>query len=79
MNRIVMKSKVSSDGVLHLQVPVGIAEADQEVRVTVDPIPSDETLSAAEWRSWVEAMAGSWQGDFDRPPQGDYETRDSLP
>ena len=36
MNRIVVKSKVGSDGVLHLEVPVGKEAADKEVRVTVE-------------------------------------------
>ena len=38
MNRIVVKSKVSSDGILHLSVPVGLEEADMEVQVTVQPL-----------------------------------------
>jgi hypothetical protein len=38
MNRIVMKSRVSRDGVLHLFVPVGLDEADCEVQVTVESV-----------------------------------------
>ncbi len=46
----------------------------------------DETLSEslpapktqAEWAAWVASMAGAWQGEFERPPQGEYEERESL-
>jgi hypothetical protein len=77
VNRIVMKSKVGGDGVLHLDVPLGPAEADQEVQVTVESTPRDGT-NEEEWRNWVQSMAGSWQGEFERPPQGQFEQRDSL-
>ncbi len=38
MNRIVVNSRVGGDGVLHLALPVGADDANQEVRVTVEPI-----------------------------------------
>lgn len=37
MNRIVMTSKVGHDGTLHLSLPLGAAEADREVQITVIP------------------------------------------
>ena len=49
MTRIVMKSKVGSDGVLHLSLPVGMREADQEVQVTVESVAAPKPLSQAEW------------------------------
>ena len=45
MNRMVVKSKVGSDGIPHLDLPVGIEEADQEVQVTIEPVASKKTLS----------------------------------
>jgi hypothetical protein len=78
MNRIVVKSKVSSDGILHLSLPVGLAEADKEVQVTVEPLASRKPMTQEEWQAWVDAMAGTWQGDFERPPQGEYEEREPL-
>ncbi len=36
MNRITVRSKVGSDGVLHLDLPLGDAAADQEVQVTIE-------------------------------------------
>ncbi len=78
MNRIVVKSKVSSDGILHLSLPVGMAEADTEVQVTVEALAGKKPMTQKEWEAWVDAMAGSLQGDFERPPQGEYEERDPL-
>jgi len=78
MNRIVVKSKVSSDGVLHLDLPVGIDEAEQDVQVTVEPCGPPHSISQEAWQAWVDSMAGTWQGDFERPPQGDYEEREPL-
>jgi hypothetical protein len=78
MNRIVLNSKVGSDGTLHLSLPLGLAEADHEVRVTVEPLIARDAYTPAEWAAWVDAMAGSWRGDFERPGEADYEKRDSL-
>jgi hypothetical protein len=77
MDRIVVKSKVNSDGILNLSVPVGLAEADKEVQVTVEPLAKNP-MTQDEWRAWVDSMAGTWQGEFERPPQGEYEEREPL-
>ena len=77
IQRIVVKSRVQSDGSLHLSIPNGLAEAGREVQVTVEAIPNLET-SQQEWSAWVAAMAGSWQGDFERPPQMEFEDREFL-
>ena len=74
-------SRVGADGVLAIELPLGPAEANREVRVTVVPLAPNSDMSEqdwAEWRAWVKAMAGQWQGEFERPPQDDYEERDSL-
>jgi hypothetical protein len=78
MNRIVVKSKVNSDGILHLSVPVGLEEADKEVQVTVEPCAAKAAMTQEEWRTWVDSMAGTWQGDFERRSQGEYEEREPL-
>ena len=78
MNRMVVKSRVGSDGVLHLALPVGVEEADKEVQITVEPMPPKKAMTQEEWEAWVDSMAGSWQGDFERPPQGEFEERDPL-
>ncbi len=77
MNRIVVKSRVGSNGVLQLTVPVGPAEAGREVQITVEPV-APPALSPDEWRRRVLETAGKWQGEFERPEQGEYEQREPL-
>lgn len=77
MDRIVVQSQVGSDCVLQLTVPLGPADADRPVQVTIEPARTPE-LSVEEWRRRVLETAGKWQGDFERPPQGEYESREPL-
>ena len=78
MKSIVLKSKVGADGILHLSVPIGLAEADTEVKVTVESVSSEKPRTQQEWSAWVDSMAGSWLGDFERPAQGVFENRETL-
>jgi hypothetical protein len=77
MTRIVVKSKVGADGVLQLNVPVGPEEANREVQVTIESTPA-ESKSRQEYLDFLQATAGAWQGDFERPEQGKLEERDPL-
>lgn len=81
MNRMVVHSRVGADGVLHLTVPIGAAEADRVVQVTIEaPEPKPQSNSdREEWRQFVLETAGAWQGELKRPEQGEYEQRDELP
>lgn len=72
MNRMVVKSTVGDDGVLHLALPVGIDEANREVQVTVEPV-APVRLPPEQWRELVLSTGGKWQGEFERPAQGEYE------
>jgi hypothetical protein len=77
MDRIVVKSRVGSNGILQLAVPVGPANADREVQITVEPVgPPAQTPD--EWKQGVLETAGKWQGDLQRPEQGEYEQREPL-
>lgn len=76
MTPIVLTSKVGSDGVLHLALP--LTAADQDVRVTVEPIAPKKQMTQEEWRAFILSTAGSWQGEFERPEQGELEDREPL-
>lgn len=79
MNRMVVKSTAGSDGVLHLDLPLGQDEANAEVQVTVESLVK-QPMTTEEWRLWVQSMAGSVPDpSFERPPQGEYEMRELLP
>lgn len=77
MSWIEVTSTVGSDGVLRLTLPLSPADAGREVRVTVDPTPQ-RPPTADEWRAGVLRFAGAWQGEFERPEQGEYEEREPL-
>jgi hypothetical protein len=49
------------------------------VRVTVEAVgPRQQTSDEQEeWRQFVLSTAGAWQGDLERPEQGEYEVRDN--
>ena len=66
--------RVGADGVLH--VPLGQAQANRDVRVTVEP--AAPVPVSPDYLDFLKATAGAWQGDFERPPQGDYEERNSM-
>jgi hypothetical protein len=48
MTRIVVKSKVGSDGVLRLDLQVGKSEAEKDVQVTVEPPPTKSATMQAD-------------------------------
>jgi hypothetical protein len=77
MNRVRVKSKVGNDGVLQVSLPLGSSEAGQEVQITIEPV-NRSSLSADEWRHFVMETAGKWQGELERPEQGEYEQRELL-
>jgi hypothetical protein len=82
MNRIVLQSRVGSDGVLHITVPIGKEDADREVQVTIDPVRAgpSPSMTNEEWRDFVLKTAGSiTDPSFVRHDQGDYERREELP
>lgn len=61
--------QVGADGVLTL--PLGEANANKMVRVTVEIIPPEMTRE--EWLRFIENTAGKWEGELDRPPQCMHE------
>jgi hypothetical protein len=71
--------RVGADGVLTL--PLGAANANQVVRVTVETVeaaPPRPPMNREEWLQFIENTAGKWEGELERPPQGEYEERDPL-
>jgi len=78
MGRVEVISKVGSDGVLHLTVPMGPTDAGRDVRVTVEPL-ARSAMTQEEWRAFIMQMAGSiTDPEFRRWEQGEYEERDPL-
>ena len=74
MQTIKLDTRVGHDGILKLEVPLDVADADLEVLVVVH---------RKEKRGWpagyFERTAGSLaDAPLERPSQGEYEERDAL-
>ncbi len=77
-----LTAQVGADGVLTLKVPLGREDANKTVPVVVETVEGTSApgpVTRAEWLKFIEATAGKWQGELERPPQGEYEQRDQLP
>jgi hypothetical protein len=83
MTHLELRARIGPDGILTLTVPVGISEANREVKVIVEPADAaaskTENLSRDEWARFVDETAGAWRGDLERPEQGELEIRDQWP
>jgi hypothetical protein len=77
MIRLTVRSRIDADGVLRVAVPIGLHDAEREVNVTIEPIDG-RTEEQTEYVSWLDGIAGKWQGDFERLPELDFEERDPL-
>ncbi len=82
MQSVKLHSHVGRDGILKLEVPVGLSEVDLEVVVIVHPIKKTPTARAAQRAGWspdfFKRIAGAWKGELVREPQGEYEVRKPL-
>lgn len=82
MQSITLRSHVGTDGILHLDVPVGLHDTDLEVTVTLKPVTPkmEKTPEELGWPpGFFERTAGAWQGEpLTRGAQGEYEKRDNL-
>ncbi|ELS02446.1 hypothetical protein Xen7305DRAFT_00021600 [Xenococcus sp. PCC 7305] len=81
MQTIKLKSHVGDDGILHLDVPTDVKNAELEVVVTFNnPIPTSENRKKLKWSpGFFDKTAGAWEGaPLQREPQGEYESREKL-
>jgi hypothetical protein len=66
MHSVTLRSHVGSDGILNLQVPSGVKDADVEVTVTVKALSLASQANQLEQRGWQPGffeLAGSWEGE----------------
>lgn len=80
MNDLQLRATVGADGVLSLQVPLGIGEANHEFKVTLERVDSSEDLddeADEQWRESLDTVLGRItdptfrrheQGELDEPP-----------
>jgi hypothetical protein len=76
MQSIKINQHVGRDGILHLDIPVGMVDTEIEVTVTIKRV-------TAQQRGWMpgffEEVIGGWVGEpLSRPEQGEYDMREQL-
>lgn len=77
MKRTRLRTKLDSDGVLRLDLPLGEEAANREVEVTIELLKPAKTEE--ERKAWVKRMAGSLSDcGFERHLQGEHQERDPL-
>ena len=81
MRTVHVQSQTGSDGILHLEIPVGLPNADFEVVLVIQSRGTAPRTEAGEAHGWppgfFEETAGAWQGEFVRD-QGQFEEREAL-
>lgn len=79
MQTIRLSAHVGSDGLLKLEVPLEIADADLEVTVVIQPI-AEMVGAADEWPAgYFATVVGALSDDpLTRPEQGEYEQREPF-
>lgn len=78
MNRIVVKARVSGDGHLHLDLPVGMQEAGQEVQVSVEvvsPLAVAPKLTLRASDLLHSGLVGMWADRSDIGDSRDFARR----
>ncbi len=82
MDSIKLRSHVGPDGILKLEVPVGITDSDLDVIVSVVPVGNGDSAKTPEELGWppnfFEETAGSMPDFPDVDSEGDFETRKPL-
>jgi hypothetical protein len=76
---IKLNARVGTDGVLKLEVPLDVADADLEVVVIVQPRDGASRRGRAWPPGYFEQTSGALADDpIVRAPQGEYEQREPL-
>jgi len=78
MDTLRLRGHTDADGMLRLELPVGMADTEVEITLTISAnVPKEMTHE--EWLAFLEETAGSLSDDpIERGPQGEYEERESI-
>jgi hypothetical protein len=77
---------VGPDGRLEVNLPSQFANSEVILTVRTAHGPPIQRIADIQdpaerqrrWQEWVRQTAGSWEGELERPPQGDYEVREEF-
>ncbi len=74
MQTIKLDTRVGHDGILKLELPLNVVDADIEVLVVVQP-KTKQGWPPGCFERTADSLVDT---PLERPPQGDYEERDTL-
>jgi hypothetical protein len=64
MQVVTLRHRVGQDGILHLDVPIGLTEAELEVTITFKKVtPVTTIIEDLEWKEFIERTYGSCVDD----------------
>jgi hypothetical protein len=80
MRSIKVRSHVGADGMLHLNIPLDLADRDVEVMVIYQPLETESKTKTSQELGWTpgffENTFGAWEGEpLVREPQGELQER----
>ncbi|NJM19132.1 MAG: hypothetical protein HC874_28990 [Richelia sp. SL_2_1] len=80
MQSIKLKKRIGSDGILHLDIPLGMKDKEVEVMVIYQSIETTQTPENLGYPpGFFEQTAGCLADDpIQRYPQGEFEEREPL-
>ncbi|BAB77357.1 hypothetical protein ACN23B_30045 (plasmid) [Anabaena sp. FACHB-709] len=83
MQSIKLCSHVGSDGILHLEIPLGITDKEIEVMVIYQQLESSTTVTTPEELGWPSGFFEQTYGICQDDPiiidsEGDFEIREEI-
>lgn len=81
MRSIKIRSHVGADGMLHLNIPLGLTDRDVEIMVIYQPLETESKTKTPQELGWTpgffENTFGAWEGEpLVLEPQGEPQERD---
>ncbi len=81
MQTIALRTRIGGDGILHLEVPVGLTDTELDVKVTMQPVK--EEIDSPEGRGWPPGFFEETFGCYQDDPliidfEGEFEDREAL-
>jgi len=75
MTTLHLKARIQADGTLELKTPTPLPEGEVEVTLLIHSV---STPVSAWPEGYFERTFGKWEGALERPPQGEFETREAF-
>jgi hypothetical protein len=83
MHSIKLKKRIGADGVLHLDIPVGITDKEVEIMVIYQPLETPKQQKTPEELGWPPGFFEQTYGSCQDDPividyEGDFEKREEI-